>query len=149
MRRTRIACALAFGFIALASMAAQKNQPQLRTVRGTVVDKQDNPVSAAVVYLENRKTKVIRTLITDDQGLYRFSGLDPNVDFEIHAELNGDVSSNRTISTFDARNEIVMTLKLDKKRAMSSGKMARSFALLSIPIETNYFGSVTCVESPV
>jgi len=116
MRRTRIACALVFGFIALASMAAQKNQPQLRTVRGTVVDKQDNPVSAAVVYLENRKTKVIRTLITDDQGLYRFSGLDPNVDFEIHAELNGDVSSNRTISTFDARNEIVMTLKLDRKK---------------------------------
>ena len=116
MTRTRIACVLFFGFVALASVAAQKNQPQLRTVRGTVVDNQDNPVSAAIVYIENRRTKVIRTLLSDDHGLYRFSGLDPNVDFEIHAELNGATSSNRTISTFDTRNEIVMTLKLDKKK---------------------------------
>jgi hypothetical protein len=116
MTRTRIACALLFGLIALASVAAQKNQAQLRTVHGTVVDRQENPVAAAVVYLENRKTKVIRTLITDDQGLYRFSGLDPNVDFEIHAELNGDTSISRTISTFDSRNEIVVNLKLDKKK---------------------------------
>jgi protocatechuate 3,4-dioxygenase beta subunit len=116
MTRTRIACALFFVFVALASVAAQKNQTQLRTVRGTVVDKQDTPVSAAIVYLENRKTKVIRTALSDDHGLYRFSGLDPNVDFEIHAELNGATSSNRTISTFDTRNEIEMTLKLDKKK---------------------------------
>ncbi len=116
MTRTRIACALFFGFLALASATAQKNQTQLRTVRGTVVDKQDNPVSAAIVYLENRRTKVIRTALSDDHGLYRFSGLDPNVDFEIHAELNGVTSINRTISTFDTRNEIEMTLKLDKKK---------------------------------
>jgi hypothetical protein len=116
MTRTRFACALLLGFIALASAAAQKNQAQLRTVHGIVVDKQENPVSAAVVYLENRRTKVIRTLITDDHGAYRFSGLDPNVDFEIHAELNGETSINRTISTFDTRNEIDITLKLDKKK---------------------------------
>ncbi len=116
MTRTRIACALLLVFVTLASAAAQKNQAQLRTVRGTVVDKQDNPVSAAIVYLENRKTKVIRTLLSDDHGLYRFSGLDPNVDFEIHAELNGDTSSTRNITTFDTRNEIVLTLKLDKKK---------------------------------
>jgi hypothetical protein len=116
MTRTRIACALLFTFISMVGVAAQKSQPQLRTVRGSVLDKQENPVAAAVVYLENRKTKVIRTLITDDHGEYRFTGLDPNVDFEIHAELNGDTSINRTISTFDTRNEIVITLKLDKKK---------------------------------
>jgi hypothetical protein len=116
MTRTRIACALLFGLMALASAVAQKNQTQLRTVHGTVLDKQENSVSAAVVYLENRKTKVIRTALSDDHGLYRFSGLDPNVDFVIHAELNGATSSNRTISTFDTRNEIEMILKLDKKK---------------------------------
>jgi hypothetical protein len=116
MTRIRIACVLLFTLVAITSLAAQKNQTHLRTVRGTVVDKQDTPVSAAVVYLENRRTKVIRTALSDDKGLYRFSGLDPNVDFEIHAELNGDISSNRTISTFDTRDEIEMTLKLDKKK---------------------------------
>lgn len=116
MTRTRIACALLFSFVALVSAVAQKTQGQLRTVHGTVVDKDDNTVTSAVVYLENRKTKVIRTLLSDNQGLYSFSGLDPNVDFVIHAELNGLTSMNRTVSTFDSRDEIVMTLKLDRKK---------------------------------
>jgi hypothetical protein len=107
---------LLFSFLMVVSAVAQKNQGQLRTVHGTVVDKDDNIVAAAVVYLENRRTKVIRTLLSDNQGLYSFSGLDPNVDYEIHAELNGLTSINRTISTFDSRDEIVMTLKLDKKK---------------------------------
>ncbi|HEV3218281.1 MAG TPA: carboxypeptidase-like regulatory domain-containing protein [Candidatus Acidoferrales bacterium] len=114
--RTRIVCTLLFGFVALASAVAQRTTGQLRTVHGTVVDKNDNPVSAAVVYLENRKTKVIRTVLTGDHGLYTFSGLDPNVDFELHAELDGLTSTNRTVSTFDTRDEIEMTLKLDKKK---------------------------------
>ncbi len=116
MTRTHFVFAVLFCFLAVGSAGAQKNEAQLRTVHGTVVDKDDNTVSAAVVYLENRKTKVIRTLLSDDHGLYSFSGLDPNVDFEIHAELNGLTSINRTISTFDTRDEIVMTLKLDKKK---------------------------------
>ncbi len=116
MTKTRIAFALLIVFVALASAGAQKNQAQLRTVSGTVLDKQDNPVPAAIVYLENRRTKAIRTLLSDDHGLYHFSGLDPNVDFEIHAELNGLTSTIRTVSTFDTRNEIVMDLKLDKKK---------------------------------
>jgi hypothetical protein len=116
MTRTRIACALLFSLVALVSAFAQKTQGQLRTVHGTVVDKDDNVVTSAVVYLENRKTKVIRTLLSDNQGLYSFSGLDPNVDFVIHAELNGLTSMNRTVSTFDSRDEIVMTLKLDRKK---------------------------------
>jgi hypothetical protein len=116
MTGTRIACALLLAFLALASAVAQKTPGQLRTVHGTVVDKDDNTVSSAIVYLENKKTKVIRTLLSDNRGLFSFSGLDPNVDFDLHAELNGLTSINRTISTFDTRDEIVMTLKLDKKK---------------------------------
>ena len=114
--RPRHTIAVLILFVAFVSAVAQKNQVQLRTVHGTVLDKQDNPVSAAIVYLENRRTKVIRTLLSDDHGLYHFSGLDPNVDFEIHAELNGLASSVRTISTFDSRTDMVMDLKLDKKK---------------------------------
>lgn len=101
---------------ALGSASARQRESPLRTLTGTVVDKQDNVLPRAVVYLLNKRTQIIRTYISDDQGLYRFSGLDPNVDFDIHAELNGMTSITRTVSSFDTRKEIVLVLKVDRKK---------------------------------
>lgn len=94
----------------------QDKQPDLRTVHGSVVDKDDNPVSAAVVYLLNKKTQGVRTNFAGDDGQYRFSGLDPNVDYEIHAEHNDLISATRTISSFDSRRDLEITLKLTHKK---------------------------------
>jgi hypothetical protein len=94
----------------------QKGQPELRTVHGTVVDKDENPVPSGVVYLKNVKTEGVKTYIADDSGSYRFSGLDPNVDYEIHAEHNDTTSSVRTISSYDSRRDINLTLKLSHKK---------------------------------
>jgi hypothetical protein len=93
-----------------------KKDAQVRTVHGAVLDKDENVVNGGVVYLQNKKTQVIRTYISDSEGQYQFSGLDPNVDYEIHAELNGMTSIVRTVSSFDTRKEITMDLKLDKKK---------------------------------
>jgi Carboxypeptidase regulatory-like domain len=95
----------------------KKAEAQLRTVHGSTVDKDDNPVASSIVYLLNVRTQSIITRITDDTGSYRFSGLDPNVDYEIHAE-NGDLASPiRTISSFDSRRDIEVILKLSRKKA--------------------------------
>jgi Carboxypeptidase regulatory-like domain len=96
--------------------ANQKGESELRTVRGTVVDKQDSPLASGVVYLKNLRTLTVKTYISDDNGQYRFSGLDPNVDYEIHAEHKDLTSAKRTISSFDSRKEIVINLKTDKKK---------------------------------
>jgi len=93
-----------------------KGEAQLRTVHGTTVDKDDNPVPSSVVYLFNVKTQSIITRITDASGAYRFSGLDPNVDYEVHAEHNELTSSTRTISSFDSRRDIEVILKLSRKK---------------------------------
>ncbi len=95
----------------------EKREAQLRVVRGAVVDKEENPVAGAVVYLKNLKTQMVKTHIAAEDGKYRFSGLDPNLDYEIHSELAGLSSNRRTISSFDTRKEIVIHLKLDKKKA--------------------------------
>jgi hypothetical protein len=113
--RTVLAIFLVLSMVAIAS--AQKKGAQLRTVHGFVLDKQDALVVAGVVYLKNLKTQTIRTYVSNDAGEYRFSGLDPNVDYEIHAELNGMTSVTHTVSSFDTNKEIVLTLKLDKKKA--------------------------------
>lgn len=94
-----------------------KKEARLRTVRGSVVDKDDNPVPSSVVYLKNDKTQAVRTYIADDAGKYRFSGLDPNVDYEIHAEHGDMVSAARNVSNFDTRKDIEVVLKLTRRKA--------------------------------
>lgn len=94
-----------------------KRAAQLRTVRGDVIDKTDSPVSASVVFLKNVRTNIVRTYYSDEAGSYRFSGLDPNADYEIHAEKEGAKSQTRTVSSFDSRKDIVLNLKIDKKKS--------------------------------
>ena len=116
-RALSLGMALAFG-IALAAAQDAKRESQLRTVRGVVVDKSsENPVSSSVVFLKNTRTNAVRSYISNDEGNYRFSGLDPNTDYEIHAEKDGAKSATHTISSFDSKKEIVLNLKIEKKKA--------------------------------
>jgi hypothetical protein len=92
-----------------------KHEPELRTVRGQVLDKTETPVAAGVVFLKNMRTNTIRSYISDETGNYRFSGLDPNADYELHAEKDGAKSQTRTISSYDSRKDMILNLKLDKK----------------------------------
>ena len=94
----------------------KKREAQLRTVRGIVVDKSDNPLSGSVVFLKNTRTNSVRSSYTDDTGSYRFSGLDPNADYELHAEKDGAKSTTRTVSSFDSRKQIDLNLKIDRKK---------------------------------
>ncbi len=88
-------------FAAVGVAQDKKHEAQLRTVRGVVVDKSDSPLSGSVVFLKNVRT----------------SGLDPNADYELHAEKEGDKSPTRTVSSFDSRKDIVLNLKIDKKKS--------------------------------
>jgi len=116
LRYLLLALALSVG---VCSAVAQdsKHEAQLRTVRGVVVDKSSElAIASAVVFLKNMRTNAVRSYIADDEGNYRFSGLDPNVDYEIHAEKDGAKSSTRTVSSFDNKKDIVFPLKIEKKK---------------------------------
>ena len=113
---------LALIFVAAGLVAAQdqkdkKGQQALRTVHGSVVDKNENAAPTSVVYLLNVKTQDVKTYIADDAGNFRFSGLDPNVDYEIHAEHGDLASATRTVSSFDSRRDIALNLKLSRPKA--------------------------------
>ena len=111
-----LVASLAWPLAAQDKKEKDKRDAQLRTVRGTVIDKDENTVATGVVYLKNLKTQSIKTSIADSKGQYRFSGLDPNVDYEIHAENDEMTSPTGTISSFDSRKEIVIHLKLTRKK---------------------------------
>jgi hypothetical protein len=114
----QLAVVMALGIAFSFPTAAQdkKSDAQLRTIRGTVLDKEETPTPSGVVYLLNVKTQAVKTYIADDAGNYRFSGLDPNVDYEVHAEHNDMMSPTRTVSSFDSRRDIELVLKLSRKK---------------------------------
>jgi hypothetical protein len=104
-------------FAAIAGAQDKKKEAQLRTVRGVVMDKSESPISGSVVFLKNTRTNSVRSNYTDETGNYRFSGLDPNADYEVHAEKDGAKSTTRTVSSFDSRKEIDLNLKIDRKKS--------------------------------
>lgn len=91
-------------------------QGDMKTVRGTVVDRNEAPLASAIVHLKNARTLAVRTYITDGSGTFRFSGLDPNVDYDLHAEYGNLTSNHRTISSFDTRKEVIVPLKVDREK---------------------------------
>lgn len=119
MNRSRPAL-LFFSLLALYAFAAMaqdsKKETQLRTVRGIVSDKSDNPLPNSVVFLKNLRTNGVRSNFADTDGNYRFSGLDPNADYEVHAEMEGAKSPVRSVTSLDSRKEIVINLRIDRKK---------------------------------
>ena len=104
--------------LALPSSAQdKKSDAQLRTIRGTVLDKDETPRPSGVVYLLNTKTQAVKTYIADETGGFHFSGLDPNADYAVHAEKGDAISPSRTISSFDSRRDIQVTLKLSRTKS--------------------------------
>ena len=83
-----------------------------RTVSGTILDENSQPVVGATVFLKNEKTKAIRSYMSTAGGHYRFSQVDMSVDFDLWAEKDSKKSATRTVSSWDDRKEFVLDLKL-------------------------------------
>ena len=114
--RAGLLLAIVLAMAAAAAPQKPKKGPLLRTVHGQVTDKDGAGVATAVVYLKNLRTQNVQSRITDNAASYRFSGIDPNADYEVHAEKDAMKSVTRTVSSLDSRNDIVINLKLDRKR---------------------------------
>lgn len=119
---TKLALGLAVGALAayavpraLAQTAVAEKE-RVKNVSGSIVDKAEAPLSGAVVYLKNTKTLAVKSFISNDQGQFRFNALSPNTDYELYAEFNGTRSGTKTISSFDSKTDVVMTLKVDVKK---------------------------------
>jgi len=90
-------------------------QNEARTLTGRVVDDREQPLQKAIVYLKNTKNLAIKTYISEPDGSFRFSGLSSNIDYEVYAEHEGARSDTKTLSGFDSRRQVSMTLKLKGK----------------------------------
>lgn len=93
----------------------QRGQGEARTLVGHVVDDREQPLQKAIVYLKNTKNLAIKTYISEPDGAFRFSGLADNIDYEVYAEHEGVRSDTKTLSGFDSRRQVNMTLKIKGK----------------------------------
>jgi hypothetical protein len=111
-RQAAIACALLLVLSVTGSALDRKDKSQGRLLSGKVLDRQDNPVVSAVVYLTNTRTHAIKTYIVGQDGTYRFPGLS-SVDYEVYAQYNNHKSDTRSVSQFDDRAQVYIDLKID------------------------------------
>jgi hypothetical protein len=93
----------------------QREDPNVRSVQGVVVDQGDSPVEGAVVKLKNTKSLQVRSFITQSDGTYYFHGLSTNIDYELKADRGGASSEAKTLSVFDSRKKAIINLKLESK----------------------------------
>lgn len=118
--RTLIVClalAIAPGFILSGQSRKEKaEEAAKRSVEGVVTDAADQISEGAIVQLKDLKTLQVRSYVTKKDGRYHFFGLSANIDYELKAEFQGQVSKTRTLSVFDARKKAIMDLKMEKKQ---------------------------------
>src|SRR5229473_1057465 len=101
--------------VALLSFAKEKDTTPGRLLTGTVLDRQDNPLPNAVVYVTDTRTRAVKTYIVGADGTYRFPALAANVDYEIYAQVNGKTSDTKKMSQFDDRKQVKIDLRIDTR----------------------------------
>ncbi len=111
-----LTCAL---LIALGTVASatpdKKDKPVGRLLYGKVLDPQDNPLTDAVVYLTNTRTRAVKTYIVGPDGTYRFPALSTATDYEVYAQYKGRKSDTKSVSQFDDRSQVYIDLRVDTR----------------------------------
>jgi hypothetical protein len=108
--------ALAAGLVPMARNgglpAAQAQNLGQRVVTGSVIDADSAAVSGATVFLQNLKTKSIRSYTSDKGGRFRFAQVNMSDDYDLWAEKSGKKSVVKTVSSWDARKEFEAELRI-------------------------------------
>lgn len=81
-----------------------------RSVEGTVLDARGQALAQAVVYLKNSQSQAVQTYITGPDGRFYFHALAPNTNYRVHAVYRGRHSKTRTISAYDTRELVHLSL---------------------------------------
>jgi hypothetical protein len=102
----------ALGICSLTAPALHAQNLGDRTVSGTVLSEDSDPVPGATVFLKSQKTKSIRSFTSVEKGHYYFAQVNKTEDYDLWAEKDGKKSPVKTVSSWDARKEFVTDLKL-------------------------------------
>lgn len=83
-----------------------------RSLTGDVTDKAGNKVKGAVVHLKDTRSLAQRSYITADDGAFRFAQVSGGSDYEVWADLGGRKTPSKSISSFDTKKAVEVSLKM-------------------------------------
>jgi hypothetical protein len=83
-----------------------------RIVEGKVVDSSSATVSGATIFLQNLKSKSIRSYTSENDGKFRFTQVNMADDYDLWAEKGSRKSAAKSISSWDSRTDILCELRL-------------------------------------
>jgi len=123
LKRTSLAVGVAFAILLTASVslrsgmgtgpfAAQAQNLGQRVVMGAVVDSNSASVAGATVFLKDLKSKTIRSYTTNEKGRFQFAQVNMAEDHELWAEKGGKKTAVKTVSSWDARKQFEVELKM-------------------------------------
>lgn len=108
------AIAIAVACITAPSPAAAQSRE--RSVQGRVVSSDEAPVANAIVYLNDTRTNAVTSYITQQDGAYSFEQISSTDDYHLWAQINGEKSKVKTISSFDERGVFHVILKIETRK---------------------------------
>jgi Carboxypeptidase regulatory-like domain len=100
MRAVRSAILIAIALAAWLPCESQQYKP--REVTGLVTDKRGNTLPGAAVQLENTRTLVVESYLTQKDGRYHFENLSGEIDYTLRAKYRNYWSEQKTLSRFSA-----------------------------------------------
>jgi dienelactone hydrolase len=107
-------------------VAAKEKQKLTKSIRGIVTDTKENAISGARVFIRNVKKNTTAVLVTDEKGVFSIYGLDPQFDYEVHAEKGGLSSAFKTVSSFLERKDTALSLVLVEKGSGNTRSQLRT-----------------------
>jgi len=89
--------------------------PRTKSIRGHVAGPDGKSQPGAKVFVRNVKNETTTILVTDEKGLYAIFGLEPALDYEVHAEYQQLSSRVLAISSMLKRYDNVLNFKLAER----------------------------------
>jgi dienelactone hydrolase len=113
--------------------ADKKRLPPVKSIRGHVMDNRGKSITGAKVFVRNVSKNTTTVLITDENGLFAVYGLDPKVDYEVHAEYGQFVSETKSVSLFLNRYDNVFNFELGPKDSAGVTSASLSTETVTFP----------------
>lgn len=106
-----VTAAIAIPFALTPAAHAQSKQPTVRTIEGEV-EHDGHPATNAVVFLKDTRTMQVKSYLADDHGHFRFGELSLATDYDLWAELKGQHSATKHVSSFNSHPDLHYTLNI-------------------------------------
>ncbi|MFN8005723.1 MAG: alpha/beta fold hydrolase [Terriglobia bacterium] len=115
--------------------ALKKKEPPTKTIRGQVVDRENQAVAGAKVFIQNTSKNTTTVLVSDESGVFSIYGLDTKIDYIVHAESRNLSSEKMTVSRYLNRLDNYFTLALINPIKVGTAKASVGPVTLEVELE--------------